>query len=305
MIVNVLGAGTTDRAGVLRRDPDWVARQMAAPTARLVPVWRQRNFLAGSRRAPQPVTLDATNSLLKGLAEEPPIFLGLQDGAPHFAVDWSHIDDPVDHPLLADLGTFQDLRGIAQFMDPAEAALMAYARGMIYWDSRHRFCGVCGSPTTLEEAGHKRRCTNPDCRAEHFPRTDPAVITLVHDGERCLLGRSPRFPTAVYSTLAGFVEPGESLEACVAREIEEEVGVTVSDVRYHSSQPWPFPSSVMIGFFARAESAEITLDPDELVDARWFTRAQLEIAVENDELRLPGEMSIARRLVDDWRNGAF
>ena len=178
---------------------------------------------------------------------------------------------------------------------------MAHARGLIYWHQRHRFCSLCGSPAEIRDAGHMRRCGNADCAAEHFPRTDPAVIMLVADGDRCLMGRQAEWPTGLYSTLAGFVEPGESLEEAVAREIWEEAGITVRDVRYHSSQPWPFPASLMLGFYATATSTEISLNRDELDDARWFHRNDLRNPGEG--MRLPRQTSISRRLLDDWLAG--
>ncbi len=165
--------------------------------------------------------------------------------------------------------------------------MLALARAMVWWHSRHRFCGVCGSPTLSEEAGHMRRCTNPECKAMHFPRTDPAVIMLVTDGERALLGRNKNFPPGMYSTFAGFVEPGESLEDAVAREVREETGIEVGQVIYHSSQPWPFPANIMLGFHAEAMSSEIAVDYGELEDAKWFERDWLLAHVDDNTFRLP------------------
>jgi NAD+ diphosphatase len=175
---------------------------------------------------------------------------------------------------------------------------------MLFWHSRHRFCGVCGSPTRSEEAGHMRRCTDAECHAMHFPRTDPAVIMLVVDGDRALLGRNKNFPLpGMYSTLAGFVEPGESLEGAVAREVREEAGIVVGAVHYHSSQPWPFPANIMLGFYAEAVSTEVSLDDGELADARWFERDWLLSHEDDDSFRLPRRDSIARRLIEDWLAG--
>ena len=174
---------------------------------------------------------------------------------------------------------FADLRQVGPRIERREGALLALARAMVFWHQRHRYCGLCGSPTRSEEAGHMRRCTDPACNAMHFPRTDPAVIMLVTDGERALLGRNKNFPLpGMYSTLAGFVEPGESLEDAVAREVREETGVEVGAVHYHSSQPWPFPGNIMLGFHAEARTTEITIDYGELEDARWFTRDWLVVA---------------------------
>jgi len=181
-----------------------------------------------------------------------------------------------------------------------QGALLAYARGMLTWHRRHRFCGSCGGATDSAEAGFLRVCRNPECQHHHFPRTDPAVIMLVVDGERCLLGRQARWPAGMYSTLAGFVEPGETLEEAVAREVKEESGVSVRRVRYHSSQPWPFPTSLMLGFYAEAASHDIAVNGDELEDARWFERGWLRENDGKNGFFLPRRDSIARRLVNDW-----
>ena len=159
---------------------------------------------------------------------------------------------------------------------------------------------MCGAATVSDEGGHVRRCTNAHCAQSHFPRTDPAVIMLVHDGERCLLGRKPGWPGGMHSTLAGFVEPGESLEEAVAREVYEETKVTLDEVVYHSSQPWPFPASLMLGFHARARTTDIEVDHSELEDARWYEKSWLLSHKEDDDFRLPRRDSIARRLLEDW-----
>jgi len=202
-------------------------------------------------------------------------------------------------------GAFADLRSIGPALARREGALLAYARGLSHWHNRHGFCGVCGAATTTSAGGHVRVCTSEPCKAEHFPRTDPAVIMLVTHGDRCLLPRSTRWPTIpMHSTLAGFVEPGESLEDAVAREVKEEVGVDVVDVRYHSSQPWPFPASIMLGFTAEARDTTITLDDEEIVSANWFDRDFLRREHHPDEFRLPRADSIARRLIQDWVDAA-
>ena len=186
------------------------------------------------------------------------------------------IDMPVSESLELPANTaFQELRPLAPVLGAQEAALLAYARALGTWRARQLHCGVCGSPTEPTHAGHCLRCSNPACAQEFFPRIDPAIIVLVSDGERALLGRSPSWPPRRYSTIAGFVEPGESLEDTVLREVLEETGVAVHNVRYHSSQPWPFPSSLMLGFFASAAPGSAVRVGGELEDARWFTRAQV------------------------------
>jgi len=233
--------------------------------------------------------------------DAPWALLGLQGPTPVFAVDVSATEEPL--ALLPDeAGTFTDLRAVAGTLPGGDASILAHARGLMHWRGQHGFCGVCGGACEPQSAGHVMRCTA--CGTSHFPRTDPAVIMLVHHGDCALLGHSRRFPnTTMYSTLAGFVEPGESLEEAVAREVFEESGVRVGQVQYHSSQPWPFPASIMLGFYAEALSEEVTIDPNELQDVRWFTRAQIRDHQANG-FNLPRLDSIARRLIEDWMASA-
>ncbi|AWK87461.1 NAD(+) diphosphatase [Azospirillum thermophilum] len=298
---NTYAAIPIDRASLRRKDEDWLTQAWLSPAARVLPLFHSRSFIAGPAEAPRAVFLKGGGDL--GAV---PIFLGLMDGgpmdgAPVFAVDLSPVDSPEDLPDLTGLGRFEDLRTVGPLMPADEAGLCAYARGMAWWNTRHRFCGVCGSPAASAEGGHVRLCTNPDCGAHHFPRTDPAVIMLVHDGgDRLLLGRQSKWAPGMHSVLAGFLEPGESLEDAVAREVMEEVGLPVTDIRYHSSQPWPFPSSLMLGFTARATSLDITVDRDELDSAQWFSRDFLRTAKPSDAFRLARSDSIAHRLISDW-----
>jgi NAD+ diphosphatase len=178
--------------------------------------------------------------------------------------------------------------------------MLAYAKAMTYWHRCHRFCGNCGSPTVSTQGGHLRVCTNPQCGQHHFPRTDPAIIVLVTSGERCLLGRQQIWPAGRYSIIAGFVEPGESLEAAVAREVREETGIAVEQVRYWASQPWPFPSSLMLGFRAEAASTSVQLRDGELEAARWLSREEIAIELRQGALRLPPEVSISYQLIESW-----
>ncbi len=211
------------------------------------------------------------------------------------------IDLPATRPVTAPDGTaFEELRPLAPLLPADEAGLLAYARAMAIWRARHRYCGACGAPTVPTHAGHILVCSNPACEHELFPRIDPAIIVLVSDGERALLGRQASWPPRRYSTIAGFVEPGESLEDAVAREVAEETGVAVSEVRYASSQPWPFPSSLMVGFRARAEPGSTVRVSGELEDARWFAREQLQAG----EALAPPSQSISWRLIEGWLKGA-
>lgn len=208
--------------------------------------------------------------------------------------------DPLT-PFEAPAGTaFEELRALAPGLPADEAGLLAYARALMIWRTRHRHCGLCGAPTVPERAGHLIVCTKEGCRHEFFPRLDPAIIVLVTDGERALLGRQAGWAPGRYSTIAGFVEPGESLEDAVAREVMEETGVQVSRVRYNSSQPWPFPSSLMVGFQAQAQPGSRIVVGSELEDAQWFTRAQIR----SDGIPLvPPSHSISYRLIATWLEG--
>jgi NAD+ diphosphatase len=296
---NFYAAGGLDRAALRRRDAAWLAARLADPATRLVPVWRSQSFVVhGETPAAAHLGADMSADLLRMAGTV--VLLGLVGEVAHFAVDLSHLDDPAGDPLLGSAGRFVDLRAVGPLLGHDEGSLLAYARGLVHWHARHRFCGICGARTESAEAGHVRRCANPDCAAVHFPRTDPAVIVLVTDSDRALLGRQKIWPPGMHSTLAGFVETGESLEDAVRREIREEAGIEVGDVRYHSSQPWPFPSSIMLGFTARALTTELSLDDDELEFAGWFSRDQLKASPENETFRLPRRDSIARRLVEDW-----
>jgi len=312
-----------ERAGLRRREPDWIRERVLDPASVFIPVWRTQNLvieLEGNEPRAASITVEGLISVLgelrdidERLAHGQFVFLGVIDERAHFALDVSAIETPLDmlrSPALAAAGIeeagvrFADLRQLAGRLERHEGALLALARAMLFWHSRHRFCGLCGSPTRSEEAGHMRRCSDPACKTMHFPRTDPAVIMLVTDGDRALLGRNKNFPLpGMYSTLAGFVEPGESLEDAVAREVREETAIEVSAVHYHSSQPWPFPANIMLGFYAEAVTRDISLEDGELADARWFERGWLLSHEDDDEFRLPRRDSIARRLLEDWLAG--
>jgi NAD+ diphosphatase len=290
-------AGGIDRAGHYRKDRAWLAAKLVDPVSRIVPVWRNQSLFAdASGQSPRAVLLSP--QALPEAGET--VLLGVDGARAIFGRDLSVIEQPLDVLTGIQPVEFAELRHFAGLLPRDEAALLAYARGMLYWHARHRFCAVCGSPSLAEEAGHLRRCTDPACAATHFPRTDPAVIMLIHDGDHCLLGRQKVWMPGMFSTLAGFVEPGESLEEAVAREVREETGIAISDATYHSSQPWPFPSSLMLGFTARALDREIRLDGNELEDARWFARGFIRDRVNDDGFRLPRRDSIARRLIEDW-----
>ncbi|MDE0406256.1 MAG: NAD(+) diphosphatase [Alphaproteobacteria bacterium] len=287
-----------DRVSHLREDAAWVAARRRAKDTRLVPVWRSRSLVHTEDDRALILTVEEAGELLDSAQHE--VVLGLEGDTLYIGLDLSHLDDPYGHPRIGAEGAFEDLRQIGPVIPADEGAILAHARGMMTWHQRHLFCGVCGAPTEVSHGGYQRNCTG--CSAQHFPRTDPAVIMLVHKGDNCLLGRTHHFPRRIYSTLAGFVEPGESLEEAVAREVFEEAGVTVGEVRYMASQPWPFPSSLMLGFHAEAEAMELNIDPKELEDARWMTREQIG-RIEEFDMELPRRDSIAWRLVKAWMDG--
>ena len=286
---NVFAGAFVDRIGERRKDSDWLAEAVLNEQSCFVPVWGDRCLVGGD---PLEVVLLTRKQVRSVVDDRELIFLGLFRDRPAFALS---INADTDAPF-PELGEFHDLRYLGTVLPADEANLVAHARALALWHASQVFCGVCGSSARPEAAGNSRICMNDDCRREIFPRVDPAIIVLVADGNRCLLGRQTNWPEGRYSTVAGFVEPGESLEDSVRREVYEETNVRVGHVSYHSSQPWPFPSSLMLGFVAEATSSDIVLNDGELEDAQWFTRKELRSGFP----KLPFKISIARRLVDDW-----
>jgi NAD+ diphosphatase len=272
-----------DRASERRGDAAWLAERLADPATRVllvdgecVPVDGDRLVFHGPGQAgAEPVLLGIEESGVAVLAAE---------ARAHPGGEWLH------------------LRDVAALLPSHESGMAAHAVALLSWHRRHRHCATCGAPTVMVDAGHMRRCTNPDDGGMHHPRTDPCVIVLVHDGDRVLLGRRPTWPPGRFSVLAGFVEPGETLEAAVAREVEEESGVRVrrDTVAYVASQPWPFPASLMLGFTAAAASIEIAPHDGELAEVRWMSREELRRGVARGEILLPPPVSIARHLLDGW-----
>ena len=275
----VFSGSALDRAPGERRDPDWLAARRADARARALQLSERGVWVEDGR-------------LLLGPAEGAEIFLGLAGGVPLFASDVSAAEPERGRPA--------GLRDAAAELPADQAALAAYAAALLAWHRRHRFCANCGAATDVVDAGHERRCHV--CEAHHFPRTDPVVIVRVSDdADRLLLGRAAHWPPGRYSLLAGFVEPGETLEDAVRREVREESTIELAEVRYLASQPWPFPSSLMLGFEARAKAGEPHAADDELEDVRWFTRSEIEEAVTgHGGLKLAPPYAIARRLIDAW-----
>jgi NAD+ diphosphatase len=302
------------RASNERRDPDWVEAQLRSPGSRFLPYWKNNPLTTMTDAAVGQVPVAANpgdacelvwldNSVLQHLAErDMPVLLGLRDGVPHFAVDLSPLEQPMA-ALGLEGAEFTDTRAAAGRLAAGEAGTLAHGRSLLDWHNRHRFCPACSQPTESRDAGSMRKCEA--CGAEHFPRTDPVVIMVAWRGDRCILGRQKAWAPNFYSALAGFIDQGETIEEAVRREVKEEVGLEVDEVEYRQSQPWPFPSSLMIGCFAHVTSEQETVDPVELDGARWFTRDQIRAAVaEPDPAKhgfgVPGPVAIAHHIIKDW-----
>jgi NAD+ diphosphatase len=297
---NTFAGNPLDRASERRPDAEWLAGQLASPDSLGLALWNGKPFVektkeGGVQIAYLPAKL--ANELSGGA--EHLLFLGLWKETAVFAVDLEGDRDPGHGPLQG-LGEFKDLRQIALQLPDTDAAILATAKSMFEWRRRHRYCAVCGQPSEPQDGGWKRRC--PSCEAEHFPRTDPVVIMLAYHGERCMLGRQEAWPKGMFSALAGFLEPGESIEEACARELAEEAGLRTRQVRYHSTQPWPYPSSLMIGLIAEVEDDEGTPDQTELSEVRWFTRAEAKqlLAGEIEGTFCPPKLAIAHQLIRAW-----
>lgn len=263
-----------------------------------------------ARQKQAPVSIRHSRDDIENLALQSSgvVFLGLDKDIPLFAADVSGHEETLLQNILGD-NEFIDLRQAGWLLSAQEAALLAYARGLLYWNRHSGFCSTCGSPTKAQQGGHLKQCTNPQCARIIFPRIDPAVIMLVEywpdsGPPRCLLARNARFPKRLMSTLAGFVDPSESLEETVIREVFEESGIHVNRVVYQASQPWPFPSSIMLGFRALALTTDIRIDQIEIEEAGWFSAEDLggfgEWGDTGDGFCLPRRDSIARYLIESW-----
>jgi NAD+ diphosphatase len=291
--LNVFAGSYLDRQSHLREHADWLTHVLANPATVVVPVWQDRN-LFNRGEALHAYFLRGAQELLRATDPENIVLLGEFRGAPSLMIQF----DGEAAPALAPESEFHELRFLGSLLPADEAGLLAYARALALWRRRHRYCGRCGSANLSTKAGHVLLCGNAECKHEQFPRIDPAVIVLITDGERALLGRQASWPVGRYSTIAGFVEPGESLEDTVRREVKEETGVDVFDIEYHSSQPWPFPSSLMLGFFAKALPGAACQCSEELEDVQWYARADIA----NGSPALPSSQSISFRLIEDWYN---
>lgn len=294
---NQFTAVRLNREAELRDDAQWVGTTLALPNTRLVPLWRSRSLLERSAEGTVAIYLSPAE-LIEPDRIQPPTLLGNDGKREYFAVS---VTDNQKDAILAKLpnAQFADLRRASIDMAAKHAGILAYAKALHYWQHRHAFCGVCGTPNLLRSAGHRMVCSNEECARETFPRIDPAIIVLITHKDSCLLGRNAKWRPKHFSTLAGFVEPGESLEDAVVREVYEEVQVHLEDIRYVSSQPWPFPASAMCGFYAEAVDRNSSTS-EEVEETRWFTVKSLTHAVLNDEVRLSPPVSIAFRLLADW-----
>lgn len=292
---NAFTRSPLDRAGHRRRDAAWLAAAMQAPETKLIPFWEHKPFVTEVSGQLSVGWLGAHARTHIAPAEAPTLFLGVDpQGAAHFAIQIP------DAAPLADVGRFEDMRTVGPRLAGDDLAAIGPAKAVFEWHARNGYCANCGKATLISEAGWKREC--PICSVEHFPRVDPVCIMLPVHGERCLLGRQRPWPRGMHSALAGFIEPGEAIEEAVARETLEEAGLVVRDVRLHSTQPWPFPHSLMIGAICEVESDGETIDAHELESARWFTReeAGLLIVGKHPECFAPPPFAIAHQLLKTW-----
>jgi NAD+ diphosphatase len=303
---NVFAGNPLDRASDKRSDAAWLAEKLQDPDSLAIALWNGAPMVEPAPKASdgqdggmQLAYFGAKLAEQVSGGEERRLFVGLWKGTAVFAVDFDGAADPSEGPLQG-LGKFEDLRGLALRLPATEAAIAATAKGVFEWRRRHRHCSACGQPSEAVDGGWKRIC--PSCKAEHFPRTDPVVIMLPTHGERCLVGRQKAWPAGMWSALAGFLEPGESVEEACARELKEEANLDAVSVRYHSTQPWPYPSSLMIGLIAEVAEGEATPDQTELEAVRWFTRDETKrlLKGEIDGAFAPPRLAIAHQLIKAW-----
>ena len=290
---NYFSINDLDRMSEIRTDYEYIDKLLKSGDSLFIPVYNQKNLIT---LKPETKAVLIKYDAIKGLLNKEVIFLGKYEDKYYFTLDVNAEDNFTKDGF----NKFENLRKIAPLLNKKDAALLAYAKGILYWRERVKFCGKCGHKTILEDGGHKAFC--PSCNSMFFPQTDPAIIVIVTYQDKCLLARQAVWPSKRYSVIAGFVEPGESLENAVAREVFEETGLIIKNINYHSSQPWPFPGSIMLGFMAEAETSSITLLDQELEDAKWLSREEIIEKVKLKELKLSPGISISFRLIEDWFN---
>jgi NAD+ diphosphatase len=283
-----------------RKNDTWLKSQLENESSSFIPIWDSK-VLCNQNQKAEPIFLSRKEFQKLHIGSQSLILLGLIEDTTYFSVK---IKDKENASFLSknNKGEFLNLKNINPLLKLQHSTLLSLARFMVDWNSKHRFCGKCGSPTKSAEAGNLRICKNEACKLNHFPSMDPAIIVLVSSAEKCLLGSQDFWPRGMYSTIAGFVEPGENIEDAVIREVKEETGISVTDIRYQSSQPWLFPSSLMLGFTAKAKNNNIIINQDELNDVRWFSREEIKAKVSNGTVKLPSKVSIAYNLIESWFN---
>jgi len=300
---HIFAGNPLDRGERERRDEKWIKDQISNPTSKFLPIWESRVLVSSQ----EPLKLGWLDSdqLANAKFDSAPFLLGMLNDSTYFTIDMSKSTQSAESIEKLTDYKFEDSRTAAEALELEDTGILAQARAQINWHNRHGFCSVCGNETSVKRGGQKRECTK--CEAEHFPRVDPVIIMVVHDRDYCLLGQSRGRLAATnrYSALAGFVDQAESIEEAVSREVMEEAGIRVKNVTYHSSQPWPFPSSLMIGCHAEADTTEISMDTEEMTDVKWFNRQEVLAALngENANLLIPGRIAIAHHLIRSWAEG--
>ena len=300
---HIFAGNPLDRGERERRDEKWIKDQISNSTSKFLPIWESRVLVSSQ----EPLKLGWLDSdqLANAKFDSAPFLLGMLNDSTYFTIDMSKSTQSAESIEKLTDYKFEDSRTAAEALELEDTGILAQARAQINWHNRHGFCSVCGNETSVKRGGQKRECTK--CEAEHFPRVDPVIIMVVHDRDYCLLGQSRGRLAATnrYSALAGFVDQAESIEEAVSREVMEEAGIRVKNVTYHSSQPWPFPSSLMIGCHAEADTTEIFMDTEEMTDVKWFSRQEVLTALngENSNLLIPGRIAIAHHLIRSWAQG--
>lgn len=289
---------TLNRFSAKRKNEDWINEKLVDPITEFIPIWQNKNLVSKDKPR-RMISLTGADLTARNIQRDSAVFLGEMNDKFYFAIQLpSENETEAEPPVLEFL--FSDLKNYAPLLRPEDCALMAYAGLMINWHNQTRYCGVCGSKTISTEAGHVLKCSSEQCGKLHFPRTDIAVIALITNGDECLLARQPWWGNKLYSLLAGYVEPAETFEDALEREVFEETGLRLASMEYVASQPWPFSNSVMIGYNAVAVDKSVKLDNEELEDARWFTRDDIKSELKDGKITLPSPTSISYYLIERW-----